>query len=202
MARGPYTESETLRILRVLLAFVESDTPAKPLSKVGLRTGRHPFDWMLAGEGVPTGLTEVWTMDAAGVEALRLELRAFLRYLASDGQTPRWPKGITVTLAPLHVAAGAVKWIVRGSPRDVLCYQTKTFLDRIGGLERLRLCPAPDCGKTFLKIGRREFCSTRCQQRIYQRDYDPFAAKPRRPDLVPTSTQSPAPSRRHAKGSR
>jgi hypothetical protein len=121
---------------------------------------------------------------------LRLDLRAFLRFLAGDGRTGVCPD-LHVTLTPLHVSTGGVKWIVEGSTRDVLCYQTKTFLDRIGGLERVRLCPAPDCGRAYLKIGRREFCSTRCQQRIYQRDYDPFAAKPRRAD-----------SPRSAKGSR
>ena len=128
-------ETDTVRILRALIEFVESETPAVPLPKVRLRRGRHPLDWMMAGDGVPLGLTALWAMNAADLEALRLRLRAFLRYLAGEGKTV-WP-AIPVTLTPLHVAKSAVKWAVEGSTADVLCYQTKTFLDRIGGLERL-----------------------------------------------------------------
>jgi hypothetical protein len=181
MARGPYSETESVRVLRALIDYVESDTPAVPLTKVRRGTGRHPLDWMLAGDGLPRSgpLTDLYAMKPAALEAVRLELRAFLRFLAGDGQTV-WPD-VTVTLSPVHVAPRTVKWAVEGSTRDVLLYQTKTFLDRLNGFDRLRLCPAPDCGRVYLKIGRRENCSTRCQQRLYQRNYDPFAAKARRP---------------------
>jgi hypothetical protein len=191
MARGPYSETDSVRILRALITYVESDTPDAPFPKARRGTGRHPLDWMLAGDGLPRSqpLTAVWAMDAAGLDALRLELRAFLRFLAGGGRTV-WPD-ITVTLSPVGVASGAVKWAVDGATRDVLLYQTKTCLDRINGFERLRLCPAPDCGRVYLKIGRRENCSTRCQQRLYQRSYNPFAAKPRRqtPQRIGTSAK-------------
>src|SRR5205085_5197030 len=67
---------------------------------------------------------------------------------------------------------------VDGERRDVLLYQVLTLLDWLGSeVERLRCCPAPDCRKLFVKIGRREFCAVRCQQRVFQKNYDPFAAE-------------------------
>ena len=72
----------------------------------------------------------------------------------------------------------AVTAFIHGTPRDVLLYQVITLLGRVGGVERLRLCPAADCGHVFLKIGRRDFCSDRCQRRVFLRTYDPFAAHP------------------------
>ena len=71
---------------------------------------------------------------------------------------------------------------LRGTPRNVMRYQVLTLLERVGGAERLRLCPAPDCGRAFLKIGRRDYCSDRCRNRVFLSTYDPFAAKPRRAD--------------------
>jgi len=186
MARGPYTETETVRVLRALIDFVESDTPAVSFRTARAQGGRHPLALMTVGDGLPRGgpLTALWAMGAGAVEAERLALRAFLRFLAGEGQTA-WPD-MPVTLSAVHVAPHAVKWAIDGSVRDVLGYQVKTFLDRLGGVDRLRLCPAPDCGKVYLKIGRRENCSTRCAQRLYHRDYDPFAARARRSDSRPS----------------
>jgi hypothetical protein len=48
---------------------------------------------------------------------------------------------------------------------DVLLFQILNLVQRVG-LSRLRRCP---CGRVFAKTGRREFCSNRCQKRIYMR---------------------------------
>jgi hypothetical protein len=37
-------------------------------------------------------------------------------------------------------------------------------------LHRVRKCKAEDCERTFVRDGRREFCSTRCQKRVYMRE--------------------------------
>jgi hypothetical protein len=53
-------------------------------------------------------------------------------------------------------------------------------LIRAAGVDRLQFCSAPDCEqfhgrrRIYARVGRREFCSTRCQKRIYMREkYDP-----------------------------
>jgi hypothetical protein len=192
MARGPYAQTKTTQFLKALIAFAESDGPLPKLSsgKKQRHRGEHPIDWVLAGDALPDSglLTRIWSMDAEGLDELRQQLRAFLRALA--GKPEAWPfagayPDLKVVLIPLFVDnKDALKWVIADptTPRDLLLYQTKTLLDRFGGLDRLQLCPAPDCGRVYLKIGRRENCSTRCQQRLYQRTYDPFAAKPRRQD--------------------
>jgi hypothetical protein len=48
------------------------------------------------------------------------------------------------------------------------------------GLEKLQVCQAPApgrhddaiCGRLFLKVTRKEYCSTRCQSRTYMRGYN------------------------------
>jgi hypothetical protein len=143
---------------------------------------------MLAGNALlrDRPVAELVRMTPTDIEALRRDLRAFLRFLAGDDQA--WPGGkgmptLDVELFPIRVKPGQVKWAINGPARDVLLYQTKTLLDRLeGGLDRLRQCPAPDCRRVFVKIGRRDYCSERCRQRVFLSTYDPFAAKPRRAD--------------------
>ena len=59
------------------------------------------------------------------------------------------------------------------------------------GVDRLRICPAPDCRKPFIKLGRREYCSDACQRRVYLTNYDAF---PR------ASSHEPADTRRAQEG--
>jgi CGNR zinc finger len=64
-----------------------------------------------------------------------------------------------------------VVWIgVNGSPRDRFLYRVIRLLDELG-IEKLHTCPAPKCGRLFFKVTRKEFCSTRCQSRVYMRRY-------------------------------
>ena len=70
---------------------------------------------------------------------------------------------------PIQVK-GRVKFVVHGSPQDTFRYLLVRVLERVG-LERVRRCPNPSCGQLFLKKGRRQFCSTRCQGTVYMRTY-------------------------------
>ena len=65
-------------------------------------------------------------------------------------------------------ADGRVRVTVRGSPLDRFCYQVVRVLET-GGAEKLLACPAPECGRIFLKVTKKRFCSQRCQSRIYMR---------------------------------
>ena len=61
-------------------------------------------------------------------------------------------------------------------PRESAIYLVVRLLERLGR-DRLLLCPAARpwamgtvrCGRLFLKVGRKEYCSTMCQQRENQR---------------------------------
>jgi len=55
-----------------------------------------------------------------------------------------------------------------GTPHDRFMYRLVRLLERIGP-NRLLVCPA--CRRLFVKVTRKEFCSTRCQSRAYMREY-------------------------------
>lgn len=172
MARAPYRESAALRGLRQTVAFAEgSDSDPSAVSDIG------------RGFVTRDASKALGALRPAQVERLRQELRSFLHMRARGGRSA--PPTIHVTLVPLFgllKQPGGRLWGVDGSPRDVLLYQIHTFLDAVGE-ERLRVCPAPDCDRLFVKVGRREYCSVRCQRRVFVSTYDPFhASTPHRKD--------------------
>jgi hypothetical protein len=59
---------------------------------------------------------------------------------------------------------------VDGSLRDKVVYRLMSLLAETG-LDRLLSCPASGCGRLFLKLTRKEFCSSRCQSRSYMQRF-------------------------------
>lgn len=169
MARGTYNITPAVTALRGLIAYAESDKPAPALVEV-----IHAAD-RLASDAYRSFRSQT----GAEREHVRLELRSFLRAMAAPPEAVMTAP-IAPILQPLRTA-GQVLLTVSGTPRDVTLYLAASLLQEVG-TDRIRTCPAPDCGRAFVKIGRREHCSTRCQRRVWSRGYDPFAARARRPD--------------------
>ena len=127
--------------------------------------------------------------EPAAVEAfsplLIRELQArLIQILMPLATQPQPPAAVRLTLARLPevgivaVRDGhTVRVHVMGSPVDRLTYQLIRVLEAVG-VERLRVCAAPDCGRLFWKVTRKEFCSTRCQSRHYMRGYRATDAAP------------------------
>lgn len=63
-----------------------------------------------------------------------------------------------------------VRVIVLGRPLDRMLYQMIRLLETIG-FDKVGVCPAPDCGRLFLRVTKKRFCSQRCQSRIYMRQF-------------------------------
>lgn len=61
-----------------------------------------------------------------------------------------------------------------GQAIETFKYQLIRLLESVG-VEKIRKCAAPDCDRIFVQVTRKEFCSTRCQSRIYMRSYKPPA---------------------------
>jgi hypothetical protein len=184
MARGAYRESTALNALRQLVEFSESDDEGDPIALAEL--GRSLVALQASNAQVAKVLKALTTEQ---LRSVKQDLRAFLR--AAGG-----PRGgadylqatmIRVELLPLlgtlKATKGRERWLfgVAGAPRDVLLYQVAMLLATVGE-DRLQFCPAPDCGRSFVKVGRREYCSDRCQRRVFVSTYDPFKAQPRRKD--------------------
>lgn len=66
---------------------------------------------------------------------------------------------------------------IDGSALDVLVVQILGLL-RVAGVERLRFCA--ECSRRFVRVGRQEFCSKRCQNRDSQRRYRESLKSPHR----------------------
>jgi len=182
MARGTYIETAAMRALRLLVEFAESDGPGDRVALA--EAGRGLVALQASNAQTAKAMA---TLTAEQLRHLKQDLRAFLR--AAGGQPSSYLQAtlIRVELLPLlgklKQVKGRNRWLfgVSGAPRDVLLYQLVTLLATVGE-DRLHFCPAPDCGRAFVKVGRRAYCSERCQRRVFMKDYDPFAAQPRRKD--------------------
>ncbi len=168
MARGQYRLTAAVEDLRALVRYAELSRAGSWSAALNI-AGRD----RLGGDVVARFKRQTPTE----VEELRLELRAFLRALA--GGSWAMPPSFKPTLTLLREASRTRLLVTNGEPRDVTLYLAAAIAQE-AGVDRLRCCPAPDCGKVFVKIGRREFCSFTCQRRVYIKNYDPFAAKPMR----------------------
>jgi hypothetical protein len=164
MARSAYVVGPEVRQLRSLVGFAESDRPAPALAAVA------DLGHLSAGT-----VSRFRALSLEGRQRLRHDLRAFLRAAAGEG-VRGWRLG-SIQITAMK-SEDRIVLFVGGDPTDVTLYTAAALLrTRIGTeplAKRLRLCPAPDCGRAFVKIGRREFCSTRCQRRVFLSTYDPF----------------------------
>ena len=115
-----------------------------------------------------TGFVMFGEPDVSGVNIVQLrnQLRAFLRSGLQPDQGQLMPTA-RVGLAATVAGRNKVLVAVDGRAHDVLWFQIMRLM-QLEGLNRLRAC---DCGRVFLKTGRREFCSNRCQKRIYMRRF-------------------------------
>lgn len=165
MARGAYKAQPDARALGHLIAWAQSPHRQPP------RAGAVDLAAL-----APSVSQALGRMTPAETEALRVKAREFLRALV--GENVSMSTTIRPTLKLLKVA-DRVSIVVDGTPTDAILFLAARLVER-AGTERLRICPALDCRRLFLKAGRREFCSTKCQRRVYLQTYDPFAARRRR----------------------
>jgi hypothetical protein len=162
---------QALNALQRVVAFAEGETSIYPV--VVLQSG----DGIVAPSS--TSLPRVQTLTADEIVRLQIELRSFLRSVPTGDAhmiapiqmsfsvvihapaTP--PKGRRAT----HPEPRAASMLQDGSPRDLLFGFTRDLLLQVA-VETLQLCPG--CGKAFVKMTKKRFCSPRCQMRIYKRD--------------------------------
>lgn len=154
-----------LHALRRLVDWIEADDPTRADFPFVIEFGHALFT---VGT---SGLTQIKTMTRQAVDLVRAELRAIVRGLAAGQAVTVQPLRIGYSLVP-HVGTQSVSTIVEGARdgqgRDYLLAIAVAALNT-AAIGHLRLCPAPDCGKAFVKLTKQQFCSTRCQSRAYMR---------------------------------
>jgi hypothetical protein len=86
-----------------------------------------------------------------------------LAYVGPIGTSGRqvWLDSASITVSD----DGTLQVQFSGGLGDLLPMQTY-LVTRLIGRERLRLC---ECGRPFVRIGKRRFCSERCQKRVYMK---------------------------------
>lgn len=182
MARGAYRESTAVRVLRQLVEFAEGPDQGDRVALAD--AGRSLVALQASNTQVSKALV---ALTAEQLRSLKHDLRSFLRaaggHLGDYLQATQIRVELLPLLGKLKQTKGRERWLfaATGAPRDVLLYQVAMLLAMVGE-DRLRFCPAPDCGRAFVKVGRREYCSDRCQRRVFVSTYDPFKAQPRRKD--------------------
>ena len=97
------------------------------------------------------------------------EVELTLKFWAARDLKPRVSQTSRADRDP-HAYESKVGVVVDGAPRDRLLYLIIQLLEELGA-EKLRTCADPECGRLFFKVTRKEFCSTRCQSRVYMRTY-------------------------------
>jgi hypothetical protein len=91
----------------------------------------------------------IWMLDAL-VSGKSFRYTYSTRDVFGDWKTGKWQQIETGSLCDL--------WIAR----------LFELVDRVA-IDKIRQCPDPDCGRYFVKVTRKRYCSTRCQRRVYMR---------------------------------
>jgi hypothetical protein len=151
--------------LRFVAEFVQADlgelSPAK-LAVVERRV--HAF----INRGRPAGWDDSPSLDRAALEFLQRRGHELLADVARDR---RFTVAGDLVLTFWGIRQGqGIQVLVGGSPLDRFLHQIIRLLEVVGAT-RLQACPAPDCGRIFVKVTKKRFCSSRCQSRVYMRGY-------------------------------
>lgn len=165
-------QSSTVDAMSYLLDFAQAppdlvarQAPAIAATLQGIVSRRFRIDWPRP------------TMIAPDVPVLQRRLRQlFARASLNRGASKQQAQSSTakssfkITLAFLDDSGDPRPRVETAAPGDLVVYTAYLTLSEIGR-DHVRVCPAPGCGRWFVKQGRKEFCSETCQTRAYMRDY-------------------------------
>ena len=134
----------------------------------------------LAEHGTMVTLTMPYppAMTDAELVALQGEVQQILAGLVGDWEPTEHggPLGLTrVTvskqLIPHDQSDRSFVWVT-GAPRDVYLEYLFHLAIHVG-VDRIRRCPAPDCGRLFIRERRQKYCTRECTNRALWSSYSP-----------------------------
>jgi hypothetical protein len=149
--------------LRYIVQYVQLPLHALPDAK--LIPIEHQLEAFISRESPAHELVSA-RLGRVGLELLQREGLAVLDGLAQGGSFT--VAGDLVLSFYAIRRDGELSIDVLGSPLDRMLYQIIRVIEKVGA-DRLLRCQAPDCKRLFLKVTRKEFCSTKCQMRMYMR---------------------------------
>ena len=158
-------------------------TPDRLISKLikigdaSITRARRIFADLLAarvGKLVELGVTleMQYALGAATDEEIVTWQQEIHQRLVADVQlrkaNPFVGQGIRLEQAQIFPSADGLSVEVTSNDLGELLAMQAYILARVVGRERLRQC---QCGQLFVRTGRREYCSERCQKRFYMRRF-------------------------------
>jgi len=178
MASKRYSVRSAENLLARLVAFAEGSTEvlvdqsARRLLRDVIQNGPVLVIGDAPIEITGTASRELTPWPASRYAQLQQRLRGFFGGLVDLASTDQG--GLVPTVHVNRLIFGAtptasgVVVTVDGPAADVLLFQVVQLIQAVG-VSRLRRCPNEKCRRIFAKTGRREFCSDRCQKRVYMR---------------------------------
>ena len=160
MHRKRYSGQQAERLMMRLVSMSESESPKARKMLHDLLQGRFgalALDGAVMDKlrGASDGDVQRW------VESVRGALRVWV-------SAPRAGIVIPLDLAMVHIPArGELVVQISTEVTQALLLQLACALELVGR-ERLQRC---DCDRLFVRTGKRQFCSERCQKRVYMRRF-------------------------------
>lgn len=165
MARKRYTRQQSTRLLERLIAVVEAQTYSEPKTRriLGALLDAPVGEVVVRGSAgmadVPTDDIGPWLHRVRdlirGVVGMRDHRPGVVQVLCFTG--------VTLSGLPLGRDHG---FEVTGPSGQLIYVQMTALLRAVG--DALRECA---CGRIYVRTGKRRFCSTTCQKRVYMRMY-------------------------------
>ena len=165
MTRKRYKENRAAALLARVADFVREDETAPIHTRALEDLARADLGFTVQPREAEH--IDFWIVDEpAAVDRLRQRWREYPSwYVVNAGA--QFLKVKQLSFWTLR-RGGAVVISISGDESDLLSFQLVNLI-RIAGPDRLQTCKA--CGTTYVRKGRKTFCSETCQKRIYMRKW-------------------------------
>ena len=174
-----------LDLLKFAVNFAQADLKAmRPGDKMNLRDDLYLFAHAIpyssnedlevkAGDVFLSRKIAAREMSDEQLAKIQAEFFRILQGISMPAPRSRFAKVGTLPTLDFCVGEGddkrAIIFAFSGDPRDVLLYRLIRLLESSANTRRLQLCP--ECGRIFLKVKRQKYCSQKCANRAYMREY-------------------------------
>ena len=172
------TKTARRSLLRLLSRLLYPEQP-RGRGAVALGKALAASGWQAVWSGPVARSVDALTDEV--LPAMQAELYQLVSQVAEEQSITSVDLALTFTWVQLS-PKNSRRWGVmekHGPPRDLLLYRVMTLIDALGA-GKLDACRSPlrteegedvECGRVFVKVGRKQFCSPRCSRRDYMRMY-------------------------------
>ncbi len=166
----------TLATKYLMLAVQFAQQPLSGLKGRDLADVEHAVQRLMYRGEPPTEVHE-GTLNRATIDALQQRTRQLLQDLARLDVPGRIAitDDLVLCLWAIRLPDGALEFRTMGPAFARLQYQVMRLVEEVG-VDKLRAChahkPRPEtgvCGRLFVKVTKKEYCSTKCQSRAWMK---------------------------------